>query len=377
MLVFRYINLLKSRYIAKILSVGLAVAVLCSVMAIPAFAETEYVEIVITVEDIYNMAQSGDFTINYELKNTSNSSAYINFYVPGNVKSYTYGSSSNLSFTVNQYSSLLNQDVCLFYSPVAFSPSSMGNNPNWNIYYSIVMPFGYFLRGSEFYFSAYFGDDVTTSNLGSLELYDSDGTLMDTITDTYFAITPSVFSSDPYLISLYSQGAWSDNLGSRKTNHLSYKFSPSTSYSVGSMRFSSSISWSDSAYTSEYIVVPAFMISSITADVPKESSGVIEEYLDVIAGSPSPENQQKINDLKQQMQDIDDQLKQDASDMQVEIPDISDVEATIPEELTQGNEIVSEQVLSPILNAQPISTIFLGLFAIVSLKLFLFGSGPH
>lgn len=360
-------------------------------MAIPAFAETEYEEIVITVEDIYNMAQAGDFTISYEFQNSdypgpsSQNGAFYYYFTPTGNRDYTYGTSDFLSYTVNQYSSFLNQDVCLFYAPVLLVPGAGSSKPNWNVYYNIVFPFGYYLRGSEFYFSSYFGDDISTSSSGYLTVYDEDGTALSTISESPYTLVPSTFATDTYLSFFYSSGTWSSNIpgkvvrnvGDYGLNSAYFRFSPSFDVPIGSLQFSSSVSWSDTSSYSSYGVVPAFMISSITGYVEAEVAPIVEQYLEAIAGPPSPENQQKINDLKDQMQDIDDQLKQDASDMQVEIPDISDVESTIPEELTQGNEIVSQQVLSPIFNAQPIATIFLGVFAIVSLKLFLFGSGPH
>ena len=75
------------------------------------------------------------------------------------------------------------------------------------------------------------------------------------------------------------------------------------------------------------------------------------------------------------MQEIDTQLKDASEDMEVDVPDISDVKNDIPEELQEGNELVSETVLTPILNAPFIVNIFTGLFAIMALKLILFGSG--
>ena len=109
---------------------------------------------------------------------------------------------------------------------------------------------------------------------------------------------------------------------------------------------------------------------------PDTSTSDLSEVISILR-DVSSSDQEKIDNLKQAFDDVDEDLKDAADQMEVEIPDISDSVSSIPSDLMQGNEMVSQQILAPILNIQPLATIFLGVFAILAIKLLLFGSGPH
>lgn len=336
-------------------------------MAIPVYAaDTELVQISLTGEDLYNIWYNGDMNIVGQISFSKKNGFYTNY------SDNTSGSFSQLNIPNSLWSAQIIDNSFFCFSPYLIefegSPSTYSSG------YTISFPFSYYLTDTSISCSFYHPIQASDNDrLAITVYYDNTSTVFEDTLDSYILTT---YSNDPFASHWasrysYSPPSWAE------TQRFYYNVPISVSGLTSSLQFYQYVTYYENAYRYQIRSPYGFIIDSFNVYVEQEVSSVVEEYLDVIAGSPSPENQQKINDLKDQMQDIDDQLKQDASDMQVEIPDISDVESIIPEELTQGNEIVSQQVLSPIFNAQPIATIFLGLFAIVSLKLFLFGSGPH
>ena len=393
MLEFKCINLLKNRNIAKILSAGLAVAVLCSVMAIPvSAAETEWVEVTLSVDDLYNMFSSTGGISNASFTFSHAAAPVITVYdlINSTSLSTAVGSSSNVFVSKDE-------NQVYFFFPYLITYRMM-SGVILNYSFNIELPFPYRLNGSEvratfpigtpdnelsnysFNFVADIGSSVSsfqgfrhsnTTELHFNELWDFNFSSLGISSNLY----KIYYNTFPYVKTL---SVGSSPITEQSLLLTEIYYNPLTDVICEDISFSFSLNVPSTYGTGDdYIQVPSLCLKPITVLVPQEIASDVNEYLDIIAGKPSTENQNKINDLQDKFDAVDDELDQAATDLEVDVPDISDVEATIPEELTQGNEIVSQQVLSPILNAQPIATIFLGLFAIVSLKLFLFGSGPH
>lgn len=377
---FKFINLLKNRNIAKILSAGIAVAVLCSVMAIPVSAsETEWVQVDLTPSDLFNIFAG---SISSLITFSHVSAPVFTTYDLLNSTTITqpFVSSSNVFL-------FLEENGVLFYFPYIFEYRLM-SNVVVDYTFDLDLPFSYRFISD----SSITSDNIVVEFLigapsslirsSSMDLlYDVNGTTYSS-SGSLTPIGDYRFSSLSYFYEPYVNSfPWLSGLSNLQQSpvyDVNFIFDPSSDDIVSSLSFSFSASLTSSyGNTLQYIQVPALYMKGFSVLVPKEIASDVNEYLDIITGSPTPEQSVRISELEDKFSKIDEDLEQAASDLEVDVPDISDVDSTIPEELTQGNEIVSEQVLSPILNAQPIVTIFLGLFAIVSLKLFLFGSGPH
>lgn len=121
------------------------------------------------------------------------------------------------------------------------------------------------------------------------------------------------------------------------------------------------------------VFVPKTSVDPDNPDSP-EYSTVVEEYLQAIV-NPSPETQERADELRSELSNVDLNLTELSSKLQVEQPNISDVSGNIDSTLLAGSAVFATEVLNPILNQGVVVALFTGVFAIVSLKLILFGSG--
>lgn len=350
-------------------------------MAIPAFAATEFQELTITYEDLFNMFVNGDLSVSFHMSNTSTYNLSVTTSVGTSesiIKNETYPLSS---------ASLLDDSI-FFSLPWISIATTLTNGVKYDFDYSINFPFPYKLNNTTFYIRTFFPYSVSTSNL-LVFLLDSQGETVANFGDsanTLVSVPWSNYNSDPFA-SYYYDLFYHD---SGSNNYITGLFIPQN-YNLVSSYFSVSGSSNKVGSSISFQVTNTFTcnptqpnntaspigisLSSFSVLIPVEVVPDVEEYLDIIAGPPTAENQAKITELKEKFDSIDDDLNQAADDMAVEVPDISDVQNDIPDELQQGNDLVSETVLTPILNVPFIGSIFTGLFSILALKLILFGSG--
>lgn len=354
-------------------------------MAIPTYAATEYEAVTITYEDLFNMFTNGDLHATFHFSNSLGQN--IQFY---QTNSSGIDFQNNTSYNIS--SCTLIDDSAFFYLPyLTVNPYNSQAN---TMYFTYILdfPFPYVLQDTVFNVQVFFPLQEDTATL-NINLLDDVGETLFNFSDTpdsYLNTLWSDYQNNKILklyYDLFYSGSGANNVITQyyipygfRSNGNFFSLTCTSNSIADSISFNSSLSFTVPGGASSYWSSPVgISLGSFTAYVPTGSAPVVDEYLELlkdIAGSPTPENQQKINQLKQEMQEIDTQLKESAEDMAVDVPDISDVKNDIPEELQEGNELVSGAILSPILDIQPIATILLGTFAILALKLILFGSGP-
>lgn len=346
--------------------------------AIPTYAATEYVPVNITVDMLLSMFAAGDLTVSCTVVNTSSTTRAIQYWDIVNGESGSLPQGANL----NLFSARANQvysNQTLFWFPFNFY---LLNGQAIQTIYTLSMPFDYVgTNQSEVIIGAFTPGRMTTAVNSSLSIYDSDDNLIDSFTQTTF--NQSYLPSDNPIYSII------------EANDPNYEFSALYMYNtlifimnsqdvpINSFNFVSNIM--SSGTTSDNDCIMGLFLNNFTVYVPDvnvdpddpdspEYSTVVEEYLQAIV-NPSPETQQRADALRDELSNVDLNLTNLSSQLQVQQPNISDVAGNIDSTLLAGSTVFATEVLNPILNQGVVVALFTGVFAIVSLKLILFGSG--
>lgn len=355
-------------------------------MAIPASAETEYEAVTITYEDLFNMFINGDLHATFHFSNSLGQN--IQFY---QTNSSGININNNTSYAIT--SCTLIDDSAFFYLPY-LTVNPFNSQSNTILFtYILDFPFPYVLQDTVFNLQVFFPSSDVSATL-NINLLDDVGDTLYNFSDTpvsYLNVEWGDYQNDKILklyYDLFYNASGPNNYITQaliprglRSNGNFFSLTCSSNSIADSISFNTSLFYYLPGSISSYYSSPVgFTLGSFTAYVPKESAPVVDEYLELlkdIAGSPTPENQQKINQLKQKFDSIDSDLEQSSQDMEVEIPDISNKLDTLPQEVVQGNNMVSTNIITPILNIPFVSTIFTALFAFLAIKLILHGGGKE
>lgn len=359
-------------------------------MSIPSYAYTldgvELVPIQITNRDILAMWNNGDID------------AYFDFYSPTSVDITVFdmihqsneivsvgpqGSSDLLVPITNVYINNSSAGRIIFDTGLSYN-MRVNSNASLIQQFYFSLPFQYYLYNNEFRVVVSTSGTSTTSIDNILSLIDSDGHSTNIIHNN----NPSIaYWSDSY-------GSWYGNYfwvpsgyeynngsnGVRCKNVIDVFSNLTTDFEVRSIGITSQVGethTSGTGYSYSYIApMCVYFDFRGTFYVMPEIVDTVEEYLDLIAGPSTPEQQARINELKDKFDDTLDDLDGAKENIHKEMPDLPSV-SDLPEEAIVGMEDASEYVINPFLSIGIVST-FLGVtFIFTVIKILLYGSGPY
>lgn len=102
----------------------------------------------------------------------------------------------------------------------------------------------------------------------------------------------------------------------------------------------------------------------------------VEQYLDAIS-TPTAEGKAEADRIKNELEEAGANLEQSGDDLQVEVPDVQNKVDELPQEVIDGFGDVVENIVNPLFAVSHVTMLLTAVFVIVTLKLILFGSGPH
>ena len=166
---------------------------------------------------------------------------------------------------------------------------------------------------------------------------------------------------------------------SRKACMLKYEINPNILHEVSSLDISvSTISSRTSTASPVGLVFDEWIVylnDDGWEDPDKPTySELVTNYLDEITNLSS-ENEERVNLLKSELQNVDSVFNDIQSGLEIDIPDVNDLQDTIDSDVLNGSSQFSSYILSPILNTNILIALFGAVFAVVTMKLSLFGSG--
>lgn len=358
----------------RLTSICLCLAVAVSAMAIPASAETELVKITLTVDDLYNLASSS-FPYAWIVQADPSGTLYPFSDIQNPIEVDSYGQAL-IDFDIDFFT---DSEYLYFYYPTLFYPAQ---GSSYQFVLSQFIPFPYkfnSLDPSVISLRALLLSNSITLGCGVSLMNDfednPDGvSVFEVSTDTAVSSTQINWNQSPLSYFIDKYPALQSIVSAFNNPYLcDYQVSISSDAIFTHLNISCLIYGLD---TPVLVASPlAFGIGSFDVYVEQEIAPDVEQYLDLIAGPPTAENQTKINNLKQKFESIDSDLEQSAQDMEVEIPDISNKLYSLPQEVVQGNSMVSTNIYTPMLNIPFVTTIFTALFSFLALKLILHGGG--
>lgn len=264
------------------------------------------------------------------------------------------------------------------------------------VQYDLQLPFEVYLQGEPITVLSYvFGDGFSSDGVAGISTFTFNYTTETGITTNNIPDTAAVFSVDtwssdnervsPYY-SLYPDVDFDSYLNFSYV--LAYD-TPTIDESVSTFSFNDLVYVDKSSSSADTVTSPlAIALYPITAYVPiggsnpdggditPEYGEAVKEYLDKIT-NPTPENVERVEQLRDVFEEIDNDLGNISDELAIEKPDISGSIDDIPDELQSSVNNITNDVLSPLLNAPFMLLLFTGIFAICYIKLILFGSGPH
>lgn len=348
---------------------------------LPLTAAEEFSVITFTAADLNNMIDRGDISLTYTLSAVNNNVGLRIFdMVNHTYRDSTVTSSVSESFTLTSYTTA--DGDLLVFAPYSFMQLN-SDRGTLNYLFRLNMPFEYAIDSHISITNFYAG---TTPNLGTIQIYvkDSDSVTIATGTQTF---TPgSWFWSDrPDLTAYFLFYQWlpaGQSFDDSSTGIKCYLASTSVYLNSGNLVGSELIlsntvdmdRISGTGVIYQYIAPVMFRISPITVKVPKSSETIILEYLDAIAGPPSIETEQRIQNLKDQMSGSVQALEDAATELHKDMPVIPGVES-LPSEVTEGVGAATDVIINPILGINIITILLTSVFIFTALKLILYGSG--
>lgn len=330
-----------------------------------------FVPIFLEASDFQAIFNRGDMNISISCSSNADivardllSSSYVtlgkNFTFPSNVQL------SNL-ISSNPYGDLF----IVEYPFVIF-----GDGANIDFTYSINLPFQYYFLGGELNFEFFSpANNISASTLSFI---------VNTPYDTSYQSVFNTFSS--YEMNWTETNVLLSNLivafnykPSRKACMLTYEVNPNILHEVSSIDISVSTISSRTSTASPVGVAFDQWIVYLNddgwedPDIPTYAD-LVTNYLDEITNL-SPENEERVTELKSALQNVDSVFNDIQSGLEIDIPDVNDLQDTIDSDVLNGSSQFSSNILSPILNTNILIALFGGLFAVVTMKLILFGSG--
>lgn len=326
--------------------------------------------IILESSDFQNMFFNGhiDLTCNVtsnqhisitDLVNRTNLNSYFSFSLP----------SEELPSTLSAVN-LLNE--CIVEYPIVI----YGDGGNLQTTYNIDLPFSYMLLGGEIELRIF--QPITSVNASSLSLvvntpYD---TSYQYITDNFTIFTGNWTESNMYVSNLVVGYNYTTT---RPYALMSYELRPSILHTVHSLNISVSTTGSRTSATSPVGIVFCEWVVYINSDGWTDPDAptyedLVMNYLDSIVNI-TPDNQARVDELREKLSDLDSTLDDLSNDMNVEIPDVDNLIDDIDDDIIDGSTQFSESIMSPILNSNVMIILFGGLFVVAAMKLTLFGSG--
>lgn len=364
----------------KFFSLFLAVLMCFTVYgaAIPAYAATSYTPVVITIDMLEAMYDAGDLTFGCILSNTSDTSRGITLWSIVNQTTNTLSQGEVRSFDSSRFDRVTDNQALIWCPYNVYLLSSQ----SCTVTYSLAMPFEYY-GGSDSEISiTSFHPATGISVNGSLSIYDSNDNLIDSFSQNVLNSSNLPQSSPIYSIvaSLDPQYEFTALYPYQSFNFII----DSNDTLISSIAFATSIN-SKSLTTSDNDTILGITIQSFTVYVPgtpvdpddpdsPSYADVVQEYLSAIVDIDN-QTQFEIDALKARLEAVDLDLNDISNQLLVEKPDIFNGVSSIDTSLLNGSQMFVTQSMTPILNQGIIVILFTGVFAIVSLKLVLFGSG--
>lgn len=388
MLRLRIIALKKLSVYSKIFFSFFLAALMCITAygaAIPAYAATSYEVVYITVDMLEAMYEAGDLTVSCIVSNTSATGARSVQY--WDIISQTSGyiaAGESRTFESSRFDRpFSNQALIWFPYNIFITDGSSATQTTVSTVYSLSMPFDYYGRSdSEVSIMCFTPGPFTTSLNASLSIYDESDSLISSFTQTYtdFSSLPEgnpiydiVASVDPLyqFVAPYRYNTCTFIMDSNDTLIKSLAFATSIN-SQGLVGSDNDTILGLGLYSFK-VYVPGTPVDPDDPDSPSYAD-VVEEYLAAIVDIDN-QTQFEIDALKAKLDAVDLDLNDISDQLVVQKPDISNGVSSIDTALLNGSEMFVTQSMTPILNQGIIVILFTGIFAIVSLKLVLFGSG--
>lgn len=374
-------DLVKSKKLfLKFFSLFLAVLMCFTVYgaALPAYAATSYTPVVITIDMLEAMYESGDLTFGCILSNTSDSSRGITLWNIVSQTTNTLPQGEVRTFDTSRFDRVSNNEALIWcpYNVYLLSGQAC------RVTYSLAMPFEYYGGAdSEVTITSFHPATGVTVN-GSLSIYDSNDNLINSFSQNILNSSNLPQSSPIYAIvaSLDSQYEFTALYPFQTFNFIMN----SNDTMINSIAFATSID-SKSLTSGNNDTILGITIQSFTVYVPgtpvdpddpdsPSYADVVQDYLSAIVDIDN-QTQYDIDVLKAKLNAVDLDLNDISDQLVVQKPDISNGVSSIDTDLLNGSQMFVTQSMTPILNQGIIVILFTGIFAIVSLKLVLFGSG--
>lgn len=327
--------------------------------------------IILEANDFYEMFLAGDFKIDCIV--TSNLSSTIYDYQNG--QSSTFYPTVNIPADLNNVR-LISAVTRATEEFIVEYPVMISSTGNVSVSYNVQLPFSYMFLGGELNYKEFTSINNTSGASLSFILNTPYDTSYQSIFEPISYASLNWSESNIYLENLVV--AFNLNF-SKPATLVSYEMLPNLLHEVNSLTLSSSYTGNSTGSISPFGIVFGEWVVYINNDNWEDPdkptySEVVQDYLDQIVNL-SPENQSQIDELRSQLNEVDSVFNDISDGLKVDIPDVDNLGNDIDDDLIYGSTQFSEQILSPILNSHILIMLFGGLFAVVTMKLVLFGSG--
>lgn len=353
----------------------LVFAVITSITAFSSLAlldTNDYDLIQLTYEQINAMFEAGDATYNLSfggdlyLFPLDNSDTITS--------SYPRFSSSSADFNIDRVYVSSTQRGTLLWFPYCYS--NFLQDDSSYVVHDLALPFDFYMINTQLTFRFFVPGtrvDTAGNNKISIGVYDENNnmSILDISASSLSTLATTNVIFDP-VWNTYPDYQFKSTMGNfysiyRNQTGLSYD------YKLTGLSLTLDLdSYNYAGTTNQALCGMVFYDTAVYVD--KAQSGLVEEYLDLIV-NPTPETQVRVEEIRQEFARIDSDLDDISRTLDVEKPDIGNAVDSIPNDLLIGSKQSAENIFAPILSNSLMVMLFTGIFAILGLKLILFGSG--
>lgn len=361
-----------------------------SAMSIPFFAldTSDKVAIELTNAMIKSMFDNGDIDVRLYL--WSSIAMNINLYdMTGKTKTtVALPQNQSLYYQLDQciLYSYSDSDRLLFYTDLSYSQRAV-NGTLYNLI-GFQLPFNYYIENANFFITQYYSGISNDQNThASITLRDSDDISIASYNlngsrnigywSTYVPVQ-HWFNQYNWVPEGYSYSTGSDGI---RMCYSSYSFSNISSDSLlSSITFLETANTlraegSGTGYTNFFCAPMAIVLNfTNTVYVDADIADTVEEYLDIITGTPTASQQARLDELRSQMSGSVQNIEDAADALSVPMPNLPGVDSLDPI-VSDGISDATEYAVAPIFAINIITIIVSATLIFAVIKLLLYGSG--
>lgn len=353
--------------------------------AIPAYAATTYEAVYITVDMLEAMYEAGDLTVSCIVSNNSASGVLpIQYWDIISQTSGYIASGESRTFESSRFDKPTENEALIWFPYDIYIDDGMSaSSTKVSTVYSLSMPFDYYGGSdSELTINCFTPGSFTNTLNASLSIYDQSDTLISSFPQTY-ADFRTLTEGDPIYDIVASVDSLFEFIAPYRFNTCTFIIDSNDTL-IKSLAFATSInsqglvgSANDTilglSLYSFKVYVPGTPVNPDDPDSPTYAD-VVEEYLTAIVDI-DPQKQVEVDQLRAKLRAVDLQLDDLTEHLNIEKPNISNGVSNIDTDLLNGSQMFATKVMTPLFDQGIIIILFTGIFAIVSIKLILFGSG--